>query len=1632
VVLGNRAYLVQFGSGGANGTLMVYDVSDPANPTLLDSSQSLWPRPVDIAGTVDNTGVLSSPGNLIAVAAGPLASSVPSNVYLFDASTDHPTWIGATSLTSSAEDGFINRLVLRKGFGYSLTFRKGIQVIDLHQVTQEFPVLYSTAYWQMLQALHTDGQGFAQDAVIQSIPTNLADGTPAHLYDMKVNDFTDPSGQVHTLALATGWDINLAIAEPATGSESNYAIKMTDAQTQKISSLSYGAALDTGTIGTTPVAVVGGYGSILGGPQVIVLAVENMTDPANPTPLSIFPLSGFAGGIPAGNGITDVVLTSSGMALVATNTEVVLVNLTDPRRPVFAGTLGPDANGLPQAGGRLALGTGDLNGLLFSTAYSRFGGSSDPLGGIHDVALGPLAFFKSVTPEPFGVPNNKNAVPIAMLVDLVPPNYSEVQKAEVDLYQDGNQVATLPLTFHSPGQATLPAGFVFNVNSLYEVQAVIDKGIQGKERTSAKHALLPVQVGFRGRPQVPDDDGAPITAIPLYEARPRVIIDAVNIPGGSLTGTIQGRVLDDLAPVMGSVFVNGLGSSISNTPPNDNGPVGGFGPWEGSFAANLVPLMGPSSGPRLPDPSKARVVYGNEGALVAATATNAVGNVGWAGAFLDPVVDANGTPQSVESRVMQSLPPVPASTFGSRELVHSFWIEAKDSVSMKRGAPFVIARVHTSVEDKVVKLVPWKDTNGAPVFRSQLLYLVPATFALPSGLTAQQQQDIGGTRIRATKGERIQVTYVVPDANDSAISTGVTLVDANGSPLTFVPAQLPTPAVVINQITPVITALGGEDLPNVGTASVVGTILDPVAAVFRTQQTAPSVQVNGVTPSGDPVAGAAPGQYTFSVSGVPLVGETLVHARAVGISGAVGQASRDVTIHEDSSIDVAPSLVLVQPPALAKFQVKVFGPKLDPSTITGQELGLYSYAFPAGQLPPTISLDFVEKGTPANGVHTYLSNEIVVPVQVPSHQLKSPQTPSTLGGAPLLAVEVGGFADTSLTLGAAGALDSLTDVSGFEIVTPRDGSLVNVRNTLGPSSVAALAPAFTLTIKARGVSPPASIYLTQPAVVDLRGAPLVQIVPSLFSGLDPSSIVSTASLIGSLDANLLLASTSDASGNSFNSSSGFFLFKPEGVANFREISPFNTADLNGMWIGSGRLYSPELYDGVELLYDQGISDTQISEHLRVNGLRVDSLKRNGGTLVTATRSDGRSGFEPLTEDFYSRVVSPSSFPIPLPGVVMDGDEITWQDIVDVGQDQAYLNTYASIFPYPLNGLPTPVGMWQRSAILQLVRERLGMPQRMLGVSAESLRFIDGEARDIAQNILTEGFGKFLPLVVGMAALPETRGVVETVENSESIGSSTVVQAGLTDATGNAIANVIDQTLIVRPTLDGNAKMFKWTSQGLSEAAPVLAAKRVNQPIFKDYGFDAGGPGTVAYNAGNVASQTLGELATVDFATNPLGLAADAGVDPRSLASVCCEAFNFPGSGGGATSKFDKIVARYPLNPDGTRNLAAGPLDYFVLESKGHWANIVSKGKGRNILLPSGQTRTALQGTKPYVDDVLLAMSNDASIDPRAQALAQEIVQRSQSGQSQIHCYFVQARFIVKGRVVQDISPLYKVSKVLLR
>ncbi|MEO8501682.1 MAG: hypothetical protein ABI565_12255, partial [Vicinamibacteria bacterium] len=234
-----------------------YDISDPVNVSPTTTTQ-IFGRPMDVAGD----------GTTLVVGTAPGVRSIPSNVHLYDVSDPaSPQWLGSVTLANSVNQGTVQRVDLRGNRIYAGTLRRGVQIVDVDFLKSKLVACCSVEYFKMLSDLNLDGQGYATEAVITSIPVSGPGGQLASFTGIKsIPQGADP------LILASG-NFGLALAKE---SSPNAALKVWKPSKDGII-LDYGTALDVASVGGYDIAVVAG---VFGGKQYLMTV--NVTDPATP------------------------------------------------------------------------------------------------------------------------------------------------------------------------------------------------------------------------------------------------------------------------------------------------------------------------------------------------------------------------------------------------------------------------------------------------------------------------------------------------------------------------------------------------------------------------------------------------------------------------------------------------------------------------------------------------------------------------------------------------------------------------------------------------------------------------------------------------------------------------------------------------------------------------------------------------------------------------------------------------------------------------------------------------------------------------------------------------------------------------------------------------------------------------------------------------------------------------------------------------------------------------------------------------------------------------------------------------------------------------------------------------------
>jgi hypothetical protein len=388
VVLNDYAYVARREPDGINGFMTVYSLDDVEEPVEV-ARRAVSGQPMDISGEAKN--VANNGNDAILIGSGlKLVIPGPSNLYLFDVQKpEDPQRIAAVSLTESAEDGTILKTFLRKTFGYTITYPRGIQIVDLQRAIREYTNANAdpVARLNRDRALVTPGVGFGQTAVVSSTRVNGPGGFLAHLLDLQAGDYMI-GGATHTLVYATG-TVPLAIVDqldpnnprtPAIGGASSGSITFgRNIALTKIDNRNVAVMIGTGSGKTN------GTGDVVSGSA---LCVVDLTDPLAPTVIGSFAFGS--------SNLTDLAVRDT-TAVVADGAKATVLSLADPTKPRKVGVI-------DSVGARIAI--NDNGGLLLSTDLDK----ARPLSGVQIALLKPVVIVKKVEPLMIDVPETDGDV----------------------------------------------------------------------------------------------------------------------------------------------------------------------------------------------------------------------------------------------------------------------------------------------------------------------------------------------------------------------------------------------------------------------------------------------------------------------------------------------------------------------------------------------------------------------------------------------------------------------------------------------------------------------------------------------------------------------------------------------------------------------------------------------------------------------------------------------------------------------------------------------------------------------------------------------------------------------------------------------------------------------------------------------------------------------------------------------------------------------------------------------------------------------------------------------------------------------------------------------------------------------
>ena len=802
VILGERGYVLEtLHAGGVAGPqqsslVRVYDVTDPVEPRdLTDPATGSIPReviafpPRDIAGEELLADDGSPTGEkLIAVATAPRTfyqvqgsdpywtelKSTPANLFLYDVSDPDakPRFAGAANLTNNVVDGIPNRLFMQKGRIYAATFPKGIQVVDIENLRSGFPEDAEPSGLDLIdlnKRLFAGGQN--PGAVVLTIPVK----DPTNGLNMPLNDLEAMDLQV--------WGVPRKVVA-ATGSRPQAGLVLADAVSPYFevgetapkplwlgplakdgSSLEWGGAIALTKIADIPHALVGGTGVIAGAGSQTLLAIVDLspvgpglvpTGEPKPSPkvVAIVPL-------PKLNGVGDILLIGNtaivsgaqGTSIDGQAGGAALVDFTDPENPQLSGYV-------TGVGSRLAHGA---NNILYSS-NRKFIKTEAGEPGVRNAALGEVLFVRLAGYNPFGVDNDYRSESELKASFGVIPADKEVKRAEVDLLRDGVKVENLPVVqVGSDWETTLQKGRVFNPDSEYHVQFVVNRG-EPEEGKSAPKQLRPAWLEFGGTEEVADD--TKLDLVKLFNPTPRVSLSPVADPGPGrrVKVRLNGEVRDSLGPIS-HVAIDGRAVPVA--------PRSGSEPFVGTFTTEID--VGPQE------------------TLVLVHAMNSLGNLASDQGILTPVRDTNGL---VTGRSWTPRGDLSPQDEDPRD--HEFRIELKDKG--QRGETVQVA-LDTGLETRRLTL-----RRAGTIFRSDPLFLVPEGFQAAATLPQELKDRI----VRGQLGLKSKVLYA-QNVEEEAAAVGALILDANGR--TPIDSVQPSDAAAVKQALALAVGMSGTAGP---------------------------------------------------------------------------------------------------------------------------------------------------------------------------------------------------------------------------------------------------------------------------------------------------------------------------------------------------------------------------------------------------------------------------------------------------------------------------------------------------------------------------------------------------------------------------------------------------------------------------------------------------------------------------------------------------------------------------------------------------------------------------------------------------------------------------------------------------
>jgi YD repeat-containing protein len=447
-ILRERAYVLR---NTFPASVRTFDISDPSNPVRFGQEDNFVfgiARQI-LAG--ENVDLGQGATDLVATFSINTFSGQGILTVLDVGRGDLPPFPWAAVVTLSGTGEATLGVDLHRNFAYAAASDRGLKVFDLTRAAERYRATKKPTEkdpgFAIQKLLFTKGQGFAQEALVRTIPLTAPGGT---LRASAVKAGESVLGRVAYVGSflptdAVGYFSSVNVS-------GGVAIPVLATLRLEKDGLTMGTPSRIGLtrVGDQDLAVaVGGDG----------FAIIDVTDPENPVILSLNELQGSSGRSVSFNGAGTTVFLGTSAGLEA-------YNLSDPVVPEFAGVLSD-----------LAVSFGD-SGVAEDLAFSVDGD-----GGLKLAALGVIPLV--VTDPPILVTDDAQRVvqPGRFLLQVVPPTF-EVATAEVELLAADIVTETIPGVFGAGGFGEAPFDKGLSVPPTDpRMQLIVNRGTQDDRRS---------------------------------------------------------------------------------------------------------------------------------------------------------------------------------------------------------------------------------------------------------------------------------------------------------------------------------------------------------------------------------------------------------------------------------------------------------------------------------------------------------------------------------------------------------------------------------------------------------------------------------------------------------------------------------------------------------------------------------------------------------------------------------------------------------------------------------------------------------------------------------------------------------------------------------------------------------------------------------------------------------------------------------------------------------------------------------------------------------------------------------------------------------------------------------------------